>query len=89
MRGAVSPLPKTLSWRGAHLKRRDNFTLKKSSFTYGSNVLSAKPSYERTCHTIKRKHESHWSRTAILMCGHFNKAKLEEIRCKDLYRTRG
>jgi len=26
MRGAVPPLPNTLSWRGAELKHRDNFT---------------------------------------------------------------
>jgi hypothetical protein len=25
MRGAIPPLPKTPTWRGAHLKHRDNF----------------------------------------------------------------
>jgi len=28
MRGDIPPLPNTPSWRGAQLKRRDNFTFK-------------------------------------------------------------
>jgi hypothetical protein len=27
MRGAIPPLPRTLSWRGAQLKHRDSFTV--------------------------------------------------------------
>jgi hypothetical protein len=44
MRGAIPPLPSTPSWRGAHLKHMDNFTLPLPYwFCYNEDFLAPRP----------------------------------------------
>jgi hypothetical protein len=40
MSGAVPPFPNTPSWRGAQLKRRDNFTYNFTLFIYLNYIKS-------------------------------------------------